>query len=56
MEEKIYIVKEIEGEYAVLSEEQTGGEVFIALALLPMGTDKGSKLLFKDFSYELIAE
>jgi hypothetical protein len=54
MEEKIYKVARIEGEYAILVEEGSDQELFIALALLPCGTDLGSKLLFKDFSYELL--
>lgn len=54
MDKKIYIVARIEGEYAILVEEGNDQELFIALALLPCGTDLGSKLLFKDFSYELL--
>ena len=55
MEEKDYRVKSIEGEYAVLADVQSNKELFIALALLPAGTDIGSLLHFKDFSYELIS-
>ena len=54
MKVKFYKVARIEGEYAVLSEEKEGGELFIALALLPLGTDLGSRLRFENFSYELI--
>lgn len=53
MEEKIYTVASIEGEYAYLREEN-GGEVMIAMFLLPEGVDIGTKLRFKDFSYEII--
>ena len=54
MEEKIYKVVRIEGEYAILKDGCTGGELFIAMALLPANTDVGSTLLFKDFCYELL--
>lgn len=54
MEVKFYKVARIEGEYAVLCEEKEGGELFIALALLPLDTDLGSKLRFENFSYELM--
>ena len=51
MEEKIYLVKDIRGEYATLVDE-AGEELFIALALLPVGTDLGSRLkyVFPDFT------
>lgn len=54
MDEKIYKVVRIEGEYAILNDEKEEGELFIALALLPLGTDLGSRLRFENFSYELI--
>ena len=54
MDAKIYKVARIEGEYAILTDENGDGELFIALALLPIGADVGSKLLFENFSYELI--
>ena len=54
METKIFILDRIEGEYAYLKEEGADGadELFIALALLPEGSDEGSRLLysFPDFS------
>lgn len=51
MDEKIYTVKNISGEYATLSDE-SGEELFIALALLPLGVDVGSRLkyAFPDFT------
>ena len=56
MEPKNYTVTKIEGEYAYLREE--GGaadeELFIALALLPLGTDVGSRLHWEPFTYTLI--
>ena len=54
MEERIYTVSKIEGEYAILIDEKTGDDLFIALALLPEGTDLGSRLLWKDFEYTII--
>lgn len=54
MEPMDYTVIRIEGEYATLQNEADGCEVFIALALLPPGTDLGSRLHFENFEYELI--
>ena len=50
METKIYTVSRIEGEYAYIRDE-SGEELFIALALLPSGVDIGTKLEydFPDF-------
>ena len=53
MEEKDYTVCQIEGDYATLSEDGTGESLFIAMALLPPGTDLGSKLHYANFSFEL---
>lgn len=51
MDEKIYTVKDISGEYATLADELSE-ELFIALALLPLGVDIGTRLkyVFPDFS------
>ena len=38
---KYYTVVKIEGEYATLCEDETKEEVFIAMALLPLGADIG---------------
>lgn len=54
MEEKDYIVNRIEGEYAYLKDLKTGEEIFIALALLPLGTDVGSKLHYEMLEYTLL--
>ncbi len=43
MEEQILTVLRIEGEYAILK-NAAGEELFIALSLLPPGTDIGSRL------------
>ncbi len=53
MEEKHYQVSKIEGEYAYITNLETGEEVFIAMALLPEGIDIGTKLKFEMFSYEI---
>ncbi len=53
MEPKDYILDRIEGEYAYLKDIKNGGEVFIALALLPVGADVGSKIHCEMFQYTL---
>lgn len=53
MEPKDYILDRIEGEYAYLKDIITGDEVFIALALLPVGADVGSRIHFEMFEYSL---
>lgn len=54
MTTKIYIITKIEGEYAYLREENSTNpeELFIALYLLPMGSDIGTRLSysFPDFT------
>ena len=56
MEPKDYTVIKIEGEYAYLREDGAGeGEdLFIAMALLPMGTDVGSRLHYEMLEYTLL--
>lgn len=54
MDAKNYTVSKIEGEYAYLTDEASGDEVFIALALLPLGVDVGVKLHFEMFEYTVI--
>ncbi|MBO5059742.1 MAG: hypothetical protein J6C82_02345 [Clostridia bacterium] len=49
-----YITERIEGEYAILKNLEDGKEIFIALALLPPGTDLGTKLHWENFEYEII--
>ena len=53
MEAKDYIVTKIEGEYAYLLPEGGGEELFIAMALLPMGVDVGSRLYLRDMTFEV---
>lgn len=56
MEEKTYRIKRIEGEYAYLEaiNEKPGDELFIAMALLPLGVDIGSVLEFCNFEFKVI--
>ncbi len=53
MDEIIYTVKDISGDYATLVDEK-GGEMFIAIALLPPSVDVGTKLRYFMFQYEII--
>ena len=53
MEPKDYVVVKIEGEYATLRDEAGGGELFIAMALLPEGTDVGTKLHYEMLEYTI---
>ena len=54
MEPKDYTVTRIEGEYAYLCDSESGEELFIALALLPLGTDLGSRLHYEMLEYTLL--
>ncbi len=54
MEPKNYIVLKIAGEYATLQDTESKDELFIALALLPEGTDLGTRLHYEMFTYEII--
>lgn len=47
MEPKDYIITEISGEYATLTEKISGETLFIALALLPPGSDIGQSCTMK---------
>ncbi len=56
--QKEYVIVKIEGEYAYLREvgaTDDQNDVFIALALLPFGSDLGSHLLYEMFSYTLLS-
>ena len=53
MEPKDYVVVKIEGEYATLKDVNTKMELFIALALLPEGTDMGTKLHYEMMEYTI---
>jgi hypothetical protein len=56
MEPKNYTVTRIEGEYAYLREDGANSDVelFIALALLPSGTDVGTRLHYEMLEYTVI--
>ena len=56
MEPKDYTVIKIEGEYAYLRADGEGEEsdLFIAMALLPMGIDVGTRLHYEMLSYTVI--
>ena len=54
MEPKNYTVLKIAGEYATLLDMETKDELFIALALLPEGTDLGTRLHYEMFTYEIV--
>ncbi len=49
-----YTVRTIEGEYAYFTPDGGGEDVFIALALLPIGTDVGFRLHYEMMEYTLI--
>lgn len=54
---KDYEVVKIEGEYAYLRElgkNCADDDIFIALYLLPMGTDVGTKLHYEMLEYRII--
>lgn len=53
METKIYKIAKIEGEYATLVDE-SGEELFIAMALLPMGVDIGTVLKYTFPDFEIV--
>ena len=48
-----YIVKEIDGDYAILRTAE-GIENRVAMALLPEETDIGVKIVFEDFTYTVM--
>jgi len=56
MTPKDYIVTRIEGEYAYLKEidSTNNDEIFIALALLPLGIDIGTKLHYEMLEYSIV--
>ncbi len=54
MEPKDYTVVRIEGEYAFLKELSSCEELFIAMALLPLGVDVGSRLHYEMLEYTVI--
>ena len=55
MEPKNYTLIKIEGEYATLRDDASGDELFIAMALLPLGVDIGSRLHFEMMEFTVIS-
>ena len=55
MEIKFYIISKIEGEYATLTDESSREELFIAMALLPLGVDIGTRLKFENMEFSIEA-
>ena len=53
MEGKIFKLTKIEGEYAYLTPTDSGEDVFIALALLPLGADIGTMLVCESFQFNI---
>ena len=58
MEPKDYIVSRIEGEYAYLkrTDIESEEELFIAMALLPLGVDIGTKLHYECMEYSILRQ
>ena len=56
METIYYKLVRIEGEYAILVPKMGSEELFIAMALLPMGVDVGSYVKYEMFCYEIVTE
>ena len=54
MEPKDYVVDKIEGEYAHLRDLSSGEELFIAMALLPLDIDIGTKLHYELLEYTIV--
>ena len=55
MQEKIYTVIDISGEYATLRDTSAGDELFIAMALLPLGVDIGTLLKYESFEFSVLS-
>lgn len=49
----IYTVAKIDGEYATLKNAD-GEELFIAMALLPLGVDIGTRLLYEFPDFKIL--
>jgi hypothetical protein len=56
MEPKEYIVKRIDGDYAILvrTDIESNEDFLVARALLPMEIDEGTKLLWENLEYYII--
>ncbi|MBQ9071126.1 MAG: hypothetical protein IJY23_07270 [Clostridia bacterium] len=55
MENGIYTITRIEGEYAYITpQDSPADELFIAMALLPPDVDVGDKLKLENFEFTVI--
>ena len=50
----ICTVIDIRGDYAFVKYDDTGVVSEVAIALLPFGADVGDRLIFQNFSYEIV--
>jgi hypothetical protein len=50
----VFTVARIEGEYAYITEDESGEELFIAMALLPSDIDVGTKLIRDGFELKVL--
>lgn len=53
MQTRFFTVTKIEGEYAYLTERDTGEELFVALALLPPSVDVGTALRYENLEFSI---
>ncbi len=51
---KFYTLVRIEGEYAYIREDNSNEDIFIAMALLPLGVDIGTRLKYEDLVFEVV--
>jgi hypothetical protein len=54
MEKQYYTVARIEGEYAYLRPDNGAEDLFIAMALLPLGVDEGDRLVYEFPDYTIL--
>lgn len=54
MDGQTFTITKIEGEYAYLTPTDGGEDIFIALALLPLGADIGTKLICESFQFNIV--
>ena len=52
--EGYFRVSRIEGEYAYLAPESGGEELFVAMALLPIGVDIDTRLFLCDMEFKIV--
>ena len=53
-ESKVYTVSKIEGDYATLREEESGEELLVAMALLPIGADLSDRVEYLAGEFALL--